>query len=62
VNKLGEFLFTDYAFAFEITGLLLTIAVVGAVALSRKPTGEVEDDLPPVSSGNPVGSGNEVSA
>jgi NADH-quinone oxidoreductase subunit J len=36
VNKLGEFLFTDYVFAFEITGLLLTIAVVGAVALSRR--------------------------
>jgi NADH-quinone oxidoreductase subunit J len=38
VNKLGEFLFTDYVFAFEITGLLLTIAVVGAVALSRRAT------------------------
>jgi NADH-quinone oxidoreductase subunit J len=36
VNRLGEFLFTEYAFAFEITGLLLTIAVVGAVALSRR--------------------------
>jgi NADH-quinone oxidoreductase subunit J len=44
VNKLGEFLFTSYAFAFEITGLLLTIAVVGAVALSRKPSGPMEDE------------------
>jgi NADH-quinone oxidoreductase subunit J len=54
VNKLGEFLFTKYAFAFEITGLLLTIAVVGAVALSRKPTGELDDDVPPITSGSEV--------
>jgi NADH-quinone oxidoreductase subunit J len=38
VDRLGEFLFTKYAFAFEITALLLTIAVVGAVALSRRPS------------------------
>jgi NADH-quinone oxidoreductase subunit J len=44
VNRLGEFLFTKYAFAFEITGLLLTIAVVGAVALSRRSAAaELED-------------------
>ena len=36
INRLGESLFTDYLFAFEITSLLLVIAVVGAVLLSRR--------------------------
>lgn len=36
VNRLGEVLFTDYVFAFQITAVLLTIAVVGAVVLSRR--------------------------
>jgi NADH-quinone oxidoreductase subunit J len=36
VNQLGTSLFTDYLFAFEITSVLLVIAVVGAVVLSRK--------------------------
>lgn len=34
--KLGESLFTDYLFAFEVTSILLVIAVVGAVVLARK--------------------------
>jgi NADH-quinone oxidoreductase subunit J len=34
--KLGQSLFTDYLFAFEITSVLLVIAVVGAVILARK--------------------------
>ncbi len=42
VNQLGERLFTDWVFAFEITALLLTIAVVGAVVLARRITGELE--------------------
>lgn len=42
VNQLGEFLFTKYAFAFEITAALLTISVVGAVLLSRRPSGELD--------------------
>jgi NADH-quinone oxidoreductase subunit J len=42
VNRLGELLFTKYVFAFEITAALLTIAVVGAVLLSRRPSGELE--------------------
>ena len=33
----AESLFTDYLFAFEITSVLLVIAVVGAVVLARKP-------------------------
>lgn len=41
IDQLGRTLFTDYVFAFEITALLLTIAVVGAVMLGRKPKGEL---------------------
>jgi NADH-quinone oxidoreductase subunit J len=36
VEQIGESLFTDYLFAFEITSVLLVIAVIGAVVLSRK--------------------------
>jgi NADH-quinone oxidoreductase subunit J len=36
VYGLGRALFTDYVFAFEVTAVLLTIAVVGAVVLSRR--------------------------
>ena len=36
INALAKVLFTDYVFAFEITSVLLTVAVVGAVVLSRK--------------------------
>lgn len=48
INQIGRSLFTDYVFAFEITALLLTIAVVGAVLLSRRPKGELAPlpDLP----------------
>src|SRR4051812_33595012 len=38
LNQLGESLFTTYLYAFEITSLLLVIAVVGAVVLSRRIT------------------------
>jgi NADH-quinone oxidoreductase subunit J len=37
VEQLARVLFSDYVFAFEITALLLTIAVVGAVVLARRP-------------------------
>jgi NADH-quinone oxidoreductase subunit J len=36
VYKLGQALFTDYLFAFEITSVLLVIAVVAAVVLARR--------------------------
>jgi len=36
VSQLGEVLFTNYLFAFEITSVLLVIAVVAAVALARR--------------------------
>ncbi len=50
VEKLAESIFTRYLFAFEITSVLLVIAVVGAVTLVRKPPPEetADDDEPPV--------------
>jgi len=36
---LGESLFTDYVFAVELTAILLTIAVIGAVVLARRVRG-----------------------
>ncbi|MGQ0832325.1 MAG: NADH-quinone oxidoreductase subunit J [Microthrixaceae bacterium] len=36
IDQLGESLFSDYLFAFEATSVLLVIAVVGAVVMSRK--------------------------
>lgn len=36
INPLGEALLTDYVFAFEVTAILLTIAVVGAVVMGRQ--------------------------
>jgi NADH-quinone oxidoreductase subunit J len=45
IELLGESLFRDYLYAFEITSLLLVIAVVGAVILARRPrrTDEIVD-------------------
>ncbi len=37
IASLGKALFTDYVFAFELTSVLLVIAVVGAVVLARRP-------------------------
>jgi NADH-quinone oxidoreductase subunit J len=37
VEQLGRSVFTRYLFPFEITSVLLVIAVVGAVLLARKP-------------------------
>ncbi|HEY8527803.1 MAG TPA: NADH-quinone oxidoreductase subunit J [Acidimicrobiales bacterium] len=37
IDQLGESLFRDYLYAFEITSLLLVIAIVGAVILARRP-------------------------
>jgi NADH-quinone oxidoreductase subunit J len=37
VVKLGRSLFTQYLYPFEITSVLLIIAVVGAVVLARRP-------------------------
>jgi NADH-quinone oxidoreductase subunit J len=37
VAQLGTSLYTTYLFPFEVTSALLVIAVVGAVALARRP-------------------------
>jgi NADH-quinone oxidoreductase subunit J len=37
IEKLGQSIFTRYLFPFEITSVLLVIAVVGAVILARRP-------------------------
>jgi NADH-quinone oxidoreductase subunit J len=36
IVALGRALFTDYVFAFEVTSVLLVIAVVGAVVLAKR--------------------------
>ena len=36
VGALGRVLFTDYAFPFEVTSVLILVAMVGAVVLARR--------------------------
>jgi NADH-quinone oxidoreductase subunit J len=36
VANIGQVLFTQHAFAFEVTSLLILVAMVGAVVLARK--------------------------
>jgi len=36
VREIGNVLFTDYAFAFEVTSVLILVAMVGAVVLARR--------------------------
>lgn len=50
IAQIGRVLFTDFAFAFEITAALLTIAVVGAVLLAKK-----ADDPQPLPEPEPMG-------
>jgi NADH-quinone oxidoreductase subunit J len=38
IDQLARSLFGDYLYTFELTSLLLVIAVVGAVVLARRPT------------------------
>ena len=38
VKLIGQLLFTDYAFAFEVTSVLILVAMVGAVVLARRET------------------------
>ena len=45
VEKLAESIFTRYLLAFEVTSVLLVIAVVGAVVLARR-SGEATEDEP----------------
>ena len=37
VVRLSRSLFSDYVFAFEVTSVLLVIAVIGAVLMARRP-------------------------
>ena len=39
VAAIGRSLFTDYAFAFEVTSILILVAMVGAVVLARREPG-----------------------
>src|SRR5437870_12309304 len=39
VATIGRSLFTDYAFPFEVTSVLILVAMVGAVVLARRETG-----------------------
>jgi len=36
VRRIGQVLYTDYAFAFEVTSILILIAMVGAVVLAKR--------------------------
>ena len=36
VSAIGRLLFTDYAFPFEVTSILILVAMVGAVVLARR--------------------------
>ena len=38
VRAIGRVLFTDYALAFEVTSLLILVAMVGAVVLAKRRT------------------------
>ena len=38
VSEIGRVLFTDYAFAFEVTSVLILVAMLGAVVLARRET------------------------
>jgi NADH-quinone oxidoreductase subunit J len=40
VTAIGRSLFTDYAFPFEVTSVLILVALVGAVVLARRQSGE----------------------
>ncbi len=36
VRQIGQVLFTDYGFAFEVTSVLILVAMVGAVVLAKR--------------------------
>ncbi len=36
VHRIGQVLYTDYAFPFEVTSLLIIVAMVGAVVLAKR--------------------------
>ncbi len=44
IHDLAALLFSNYLIAFEVTSLLLLAAVVGSVALARRPAGAAQSD------------------
>ena len=44
IRLLSRSLFSDWVFAFELTSVLLVIAVVGTVVLARRPPRPADDD------------------
>jgi NADH-quinone oxidoreductase subunit J len=40
VRYIGEVLYSDYAFAFEVTSILILVAMVGAILLARRHEGK----------------------
>jgi NADH-quinone oxidoreductase subunit J len=40
VGRIGSVLFTTYSFAFEVTSILILVAMVGAVVIAGKPRSE----------------------
>jgi NADH-quinone oxidoreductase subunit J len=47
VQEIGHLLFTTYAFQFEVTSVLILVAMVGAVVLARRDP-KVTTDVVPV--------------
>ena len=47
INELGRVVFSDYLFAFEATGALLIVAVVGAVVLARRSGAATSEEAVP---------------
>ena len=43
VASIGRLLFTDYAFPFEVTSILILVAMMGAVVLARRSGGGTPD-------------------
>lgn len=60
VKQVAETMFTEYLYPFELTGILLLIAVVGAVVIGRLDKHDKDEDeehgTPPAGS-NPQGAG-----
>ncbi|MBU0508538.1 NADH-quinone oxidoreductase subunit J [bacterium] len=44
VTEIGQLLFSEYLYAFEVVAVLLLLAIIGAVALIRKPDEEPHAD------------------
>jgi len=48
VRTLGHVLFTDYAFPFEVTSVLILVAMVGAVVLAKRDSRSGGTSAPPM--------------